>query len=100
MLQLVWPDHPKWVAVVVSMTLGWMVVITLTAATRVDRLGRDRRAADQRPPSTPPGRSSTRANGPTRGPASSATTRSSTRWSSPPRAIHYAVVAFVVLPLG
>ena len=30
MLQLVWPDHPKWVAVVVSMTLGWMVVITLT----------------------------------------------------------------------
>ena len=30
MLQLVWPDHPKWVAVVVSTTLGWMVVITLT----------------------------------------------------------------------
>ena len=30
LLQLVWPDHPKWVAVVVSMTLGWMVVITLT----------------------------------------------------------------------
>ena len=29
-LQLVWPDHPKWVAVVVSVTLGWVVVITLT----------------------------------------------------------------------
>jgi hemolysin III len=30
LLQLVWPDHPKWVAVVVSVTLGWVVVITLT----------------------------------------------------------------------
>ena len=29
-LQLVWPDHPKWVAVVVSVTLGWVVVIMLT----------------------------------------------------------------------
>ena len=29
-LQLLWPDHPKWVAVVVSVTLGWVVVITLT----------------------------------------------------------------------
>jgi hemolysin III len=30
LLQLVWPDHPKWVAVVVSVPLGWIVVITLT----------------------------------------------------------------------
>ena len=30
LLQLVWPDHPKWVAVVVSVTLGWVVVIMLT----------------------------------------------------------------------
>jgi hemolysin III len=29
-LQLVWPDHPKWVAVLVSMALGWVAVITLT----------------------------------------------------------------------
>ncbi len=29
-LQLVWPDHPKWVAVVVSVALGWVAVITLT----------------------------------------------------------------------
>jgi hemolysin III len=29
-LQLLWPDHPKWVAVVVSVSLGWVVVITLT----------------------------------------------------------------------
>jgi hemolysin III len=30
MLQLVWPDHPKWVAVMVSVALGWVAVITLT----------------------------------------------------------------------
>lgn len=30
MLQLVWPDHPKWVAVVVSIALGWVAVATLT----------------------------------------------------------------------
>jgi hemolysin III len=30
LLQLVWPDHPKWVAVVVSVTLGWVIVIMLT----------------------------------------------------------------------
>ncbi len=29
-LQFVWPDHPKWVAVLVSVALGWVVVITLT----------------------------------------------------------------------
>jgi hemolysin III len=29
-LQLAWPDHPKWVAVAVSMALGWVAVITLT----------------------------------------------------------------------
>ncbi len=29
-LQLAWPDHPKWVAVVISITLGWVAVITLT----------------------------------------------------------------------
>jgi hemolysin III len=29
-LQLAWPEHPKWVAVVVSIALGWVVVITLT----------------------------------------------------------------------
>ena len=29
-LQLLWPEHPKWVAVLVSITLGWVVVITLT----------------------------------------------------------------------
>jgi hemolysin III len=28
-LQLVWPDHPKWVAVVVSLALGWVAVVTL-----------------------------------------------------------------------
>jgi hemolysin III len=30
MLQLVWPDHPKWVAVVVSIALGWVAIATLT----------------------------------------------------------------------
>jgi hemolysin III len=29
-LQLLWPEHPKWVAVLVSITLGWVAVITLT----------------------------------------------------------------------
>jgi hemolysin III len=29
-LQLVWLDHPKWVAVVVSLSIGWVAVITLT----------------------------------------------------------------------
>ena len=29
-LQLVWPDHPKWVAVLVSVALGWVAVSTLT----------------------------------------------------------------------
>ncbi len=29
-LQLVWPDHPKWVAVAVSVSLGWVAVVTLT----------------------------------------------------------------------
>jgi len=29
-LQLLWPDHPKWVAVLVSIALGWVVAITLT----------------------------------------------------------------------
>jgi len=29
-LQLVWPDHPKWVAVVVSIALGWVAIATLT----------------------------------------------------------------------
>jgi hemolysin III len=30
MLQLLWPDHPKWVAVAVSIALGWVAVITMT----------------------------------------------------------------------
>jgi hemolysin III len=29
-LQLAWLDHPKWVALVVSLSLGWVAVITLT----------------------------------------------------------------------
>jgi hemolysin III len=29
-LQLAWPEHPKWVALVVSLSLGWVAVITLT----------------------------------------------------------------------
>ena len=29
-LQLIWADHPKWVAVVVSVSLGWVALITLT----------------------------------------------------------------------
>jgi len=29
-LQLLWPDHPKWLAVLVSAALGWVVAITLT----------------------------------------------------------------------
>ena len=61
-LQLVWPDHPKWVAVVVSIALGWVAVATLTqlpAAIGWGAIGR------------------------TRGPACSATTRSSTPWCSP-----------------
>jgi hemolysin III len=29
-LQLLWPEHPKWVAVLVSIALGWVAVITLT----------------------------------------------------------------------
>ncbi|HLW96546.1 MAG TPA: hemolysin III family protein [Solirubrobacteraceae bacterium] len=28
-LQLIWPDHPKWVAVLVSLALGWVAVVTL-----------------------------------------------------------------------
>jgi hemolysin III len=28
-LQLLWPEHPKWLAVVVSIALGWVAVITL-----------------------------------------------------------------------
>ena len=42
-LQL-WADHPKWVAVVVSIALGWVAVATLTPAARGDRLGGGRRA--------------------------------------------------------
>jgi hemolysin III len=30
LLQLVWLDHPKWIAVVVSIALGWVAVATLT----------------------------------------------------------------------
>jgi len=30
MLQLVWADHPKWVAVVVSIAIGWVAIATLT----------------------------------------------------------------------
>jgi len=29
-LQLAWADHQKWVAVVISMALGWVAVATLT----------------------------------------------------------------------
>jgi hemolysin III len=29
-LQLAWPDHPKWVAVAVAIAIGWVAVITLT----------------------------------------------------------------------
>ena len=29
-LQLVWPDHPKWVAAAVAIALGWVAVATLT----------------------------------------------------------------------
>jgi len=29
-LQLLWADHPKWVAVVISIALGWVAVATLT----------------------------------------------------------------------
>ena len=29
-LQLVWLEHPKWVAVAISISLGWVAVITLT----------------------------------------------------------------------
>jgi hemolysin III len=30
LLQLVWADHPKWVAVVVSIALGWVAIVTMT----------------------------------------------------------------------
>ncbi|MGH2849067.1 MAG: PAQR family membrane homeostasis protein TrhA [Solirubrobacteraceae bacterium] len=30
LLQLVWPDHPKWVAAAVAVVLGWVAVVTLT----------------------------------------------------------------------
>ncbi|HEY7966793.1 MAG TPA: hemolysin III family protein, partial [Solirubrobacteraceae bacterium] len=30
LLQLVWADHPKWVAAAVAITLGWVAVVTLT----------------------------------------------------------------------
>ena len=29
-LQVAWPDHPKWLAALVSMALGWVAVVTLT----------------------------------------------------------------------
>ena len=29
-LQLAWADHPKWVAVVISIAIGWVAVATLT----------------------------------------------------------------------
>ena len=29
-LQLAWADHPKWVAVAISIALGWVAVATLT----------------------------------------------------------------------
>ena len=29
-LQLVWPDHPKWVALVVALAIGWVAVATLS----------------------------------------------------------------------
>jgi hemolysin III len=28
-LQLAWPDHPKWLAVVVSLAIGWVALVTL-----------------------------------------------------------------------
>jgi len=30
LLQLVWADHPKWVAALVAMALGWVAVVTLS----------------------------------------------------------------------
>ena len=30
LLQLVWADHPKWVAAIVAMALGWVAVVTLS----------------------------------------------------------------------
>jgi hemolysin III len=30
LLQLVWADHPKWVAAVVALALGWVAVVTLS----------------------------------------------------------------------
>jgi hemolysin III len=30
MLQLVWPDHPKWVAAAIAIALGWVAIVTLT----------------------------------------------------------------------
>jgi len=33
-LQLVWADHPKWVAAVVSIALGWVAVVTLSQLPR------------------------------------------------------------------
>jgi hemolysin III len=30
MLQLVWPDHPKWVASAIAIALGWVAIVTLT----------------------------------------------------------------------
>jgi hemolysin III len=29
-LQLIWPDHPKWVAAVVAIALGWVAAVTLS----------------------------------------------------------------------
>ena len=29
-LQLAWPDHPKWLAALIAMALGWVAVVTLT----------------------------------------------------------------------
>jgi hemolysin III len=34
LLQLAWPDHPKWVAAAVAIALGWVAIATLTQLPR------------------------------------------------------------------
>ena len=97
--KLVWLDAPKWLFALVYVALGWCRWPSSESCPRRSA-GWASRASRPAACSTRPARSSTRAGDRTRHRGCSATTRSSTRSCSRPPALHYAVIAFAVLPHG
>ena len=97
--KLLWIDAPKWLFALVYVALGW--VRRPSSASCPRRVGWLRcRRSRRRRPALHDRRRRLRAGWPNPWPRSSATTRSSTRWCWRAAALHYAVIAFAVLPRG